>query len=97
MQVSTTLSIPEINELLKLPLLELISLANQSRAEIFGSNFELCSIINAKSGLCSQDCIFQGLVFMANGMFTGGYLTMNGREVEEDQRLVEEVIRAWQN
>ncbi len=44
--------------LLNTPLLELISLANKTRAESVGSGFELCSIINAKSGLCSEDCKF---------------------------------------
>ena len=44
--------------LLNTPLPELISLANKTRAESLGSRFELCSIINAKSGLCSEDCKF---------------------------------------
>ena len=48
----------EINSLLNLPLPELISLANKIRKEHFGSKLELCSIINAKSGYCSQDCKF---------------------------------------
>jgi biotin synthase len=41
---------------------------------------------------------FQGLAFMAgaNGMFTGGYLTINGREVEEDQKLVKAILKAWE-
>lgn len=44
--------------LLNTLLLELVSLANKTRAESVGSGFELCSIINAKSGLCSEDCKF---------------------------------------
>jgi len=41
---------------------------------------------------------FQALGFMAgaNGMLIGGYLTIKGRSVEEDQRLVEQVQRLWQ-
>jgi len=40
---------------------------------------------------------FQAMAFLAgaNGMITGGYLTQRGREVAEDQRLVEEVRVAW--
>jgi len=48
----------ELNSLLKLPLLELLALANNIRKDSLGCAFELCSIINAKSGLCSQDCKF---------------------------------------
>lgn len=41
---------------------------------------------------------FQSMAFMAgaNGMLIGGYLTIKGRSVEEDRRLVEEVEKAWQ-
>ncbi len=45
-------------ELLKLPLAELVSVANKIRKEFSGCNLELCSILNAKSGLCSEDCKF---------------------------------------
>ena len=40
---------------------------------------------------------FQALAFMAgaNGMLIGGYLTIKGREVEQDWKLVEEVRKAW--
>lgn len=40
---------------------------------------------------------FQGLAFLAgaNGMLIGGYLTVKGREVEEDKRLVEEIKKLW--
>ena len=48
----------EANSLLKLPLLELLSLADKIRRDSLGSKFELCSIINAKSGYCSEDCKF---------------------------------------
>lgn len=48
----------EINTLLKLPLSELISIADKVRREFVGTNLDLCSIMNAKSGLCAQDCKF---------------------------------------
>lgn len=48
----------KIDSLLKLPLWELLSLAHKTRRDCLGSKFELCSIINAKSGLCSEDCKF---------------------------------------
>jgi len=44
--------------LLELPLIELISQANKVREKFLGSNLELCSIINAKSGRCPEDCKF---------------------------------------
>ena len=48
----------EINSLLNLPLPELLSLANKTRKDYLGSKLELCSIINAKSGYCGEDCKF---------------------------------------
>ena len=41
---------------------------------------------------------FQALAFMAgaNGMLIGGYLTIRGRDVEEDKRLIKEVENLWQ-
>lgn len=48
----------ELNTLSKLPLLELVAMANSIRRESAGSKMELCSIMNAKSGLCAQDCKF---------------------------------------
>ena len=48
----------EINHLLDLPLAELISAADKVRREEAGRRLELCSIMNAKSGMCSEDCKF---------------------------------------
>lgn len=48
----------EIRALLDLTLLELVSIANKVRSEHAGSKIELCSIMNAKSGLCAEDCKF---------------------------------------
>lgn len=44
--------------LLQMPLTDLISRADEIRRDFIGSKLELCSIINAKSGLCSEDCKF---------------------------------------
>jgi len=48
----------QINSFLNLPLPELISVANKTREDFAGSELELCSIMNAKSGLCAEDCKF---------------------------------------
>lgn len=48
----------EVNSLLTLPLPELISMADKARREFAGANLELCNIMNAKSGLCGEDCKF---------------------------------------
>lgn len=48
----------EIGALLELSLPELISRADKVRQEFTGSKLELCNILNAKSGLCNQDCKF---------------------------------------
>ena len=44
--------------LLEKPLTELIALADKTRKECVGGKIELCNIMNAKSGLCSEDCKF---------------------------------------
>ncbi len=52
------MNMQELNTLCRLPLLDLIATANRIRQDLAGPNLELCSIMNAKSGLCSQDCKF---------------------------------------
>jgi len=47
-----------IDKFLKLPLAQLIAKADKMRQQFAGNRVELCNIINAKSGLCSQDCKF---------------------------------------
>lgn len=47
-----------INAVLNLPLTELIAMADRIRRKFTGSTIELCAIMNAKSGLCGQDCKF---------------------------------------
>jgi biotin synthase len=47
-----------INSLLKLSLPELIYEADKIRRQFSGTKIELCNILNAKSGLCNEDCRF---------------------------------------
>jgi len=43
---------------LETPLEELISLANQVRKKYIGTKLDLCNILNARCGLCGEDCKF---------------------------------------
>jgi biotin synthase len=44
--------------LLNTPLQELICRANEVRKKFIGNKLELCNILNARSGLCPEDCKF---------------------------------------
>ncbi|MFA5875192.1 MAG: biotin synthase BioB [Candidatus Margulisiibacteriota bacterium] len=48
----------DLNFLLNAPLMQLVAMANQVRAKFLGDRLDICSIINAKSGRCSEDCKF---------------------------------------
>jgi biotin synthase len=48
----------ELVEPLNTPLKGLIAQANEVRKRFVGNKLELCNILNAKSGLCSEDCKF---------------------------------------
>lgn len=48
----------DIDSLIELPLKELILSADNLRRGNTGNSLDLCNIMNAKSGLCSQDCKF---------------------------------------
>jgi biotin synthase len=52
------ITIAEINDLQKLSLQELAALALEQKLANRGRQVSLCSIINAKSGKCSEDCRF---------------------------------------
>ncbi|WAC07623.1 MAG: biotin synthase BioB [Thermodesulfobacteriota bacterium] len=55
------ISFTEAKKLLNTPpihLVYLIAIAHNVRHHFFGDNVGLCTIINAKSGRCSEDCIF---------------------------------------
>ena len=45
-------------QLLSLPLEELMRRADKARREFIGPRIEVCGVINAKSGSCSEDCKF---------------------------------------
>jgi biotin synthase len=47
-----------LEDLLGLPTSELLARANSVRKESVGSNLQLCSILSARSGSCSEDCQF---------------------------------------
>jgi biotin synthase len=51
-------AVKDLLPLLKVPLPELMCAADRIRAKYCGSRFDLCSIVNARSGRCSEDCRF---------------------------------------
>ncbi len=54
-------------------------------------------VIRVIAGRESRMKDYQAMAFMAgaNGMMVGGYLTVNGRSIEEDRELVAEIERIW--
>ncbi|MFA5143215.1 MAG: biotin synthase BioB [Candidatus Omnitrophota bacterium] len=48
----------KIRSLIKLPLSKLAAMADKVRAKNIGARLELCTILNAKSGSCAEDCKF---------------------------------------
>lgn len=52
------LSIEDIKPLIDMSVSELIFSADKIRKEYCGSQIDICSISNAKSGICSEDCKF---------------------------------------
>nr|HDN00140.1 biotin synthase BioB [Deltaproteobacteria bacterium] len=51
-------SIDKIRDLLKMPLSDLMALALDAKLRDRGDRFSLCTIMNVKSGRCSEDCAF---------------------------------------
>ena len=51
-------SIDKIKDLLKLPLFELMARARAAKLRERGRSFSLCTIMNVKSGRCTEDCAF---------------------------------------
>lgn len=51
-------SVDKSNDLLKLPLSELIALARDAKLRERSDSFSLCTIMNVKSGRCTEDCAF---------------------------------------
>ncbi len=56
-------------------------------------------IIRVIAGRESRIKDYQAMAFMAgaNGMMVGGYLTVNGRSIEEDKELVAEIEKMWES
>lgn len=52
------LSKKEVLKLLNIPTEELIGAANSVRKHLCNESFDICTIINAKSGACSENCKF---------------------------------------
>lgn len=75
--------------LLELPLPELLSLADKTRKDSTGSKFELCNIINAKSGLCGEDCKFCAQSFRHTAGISTYPLKQKTRIVEAAKRAKE--------
>ncbi|MDP6685776.1 MAG: biotin synthase BioB [Candidatus Omnitrophota bacterium] len=78
--------IHNIDSLLELRLSELISKANEVRCKSVGSKLELCNILNAKSGSCSEDCKFCA----QSSYHSAGVSTYSLKNVEE-------IVKAAQN
>ncbi|MGB5824108.1 MAG: biotin synthase BioB [Proteocatella sp.] len=72
-------------ELFKQPLKELAEAADEIRRYFCGNDFDLCSIINAKSGQCSENCKFCS---QSSHFRTGSqeYAVLQNQEILEEGR-----------
>ena len=52
------MDLSEASRIVDMPLEEVLSLASKVRRNKVGSELEICGVINAKSGSCSEDCKF---------------------------------------
>jgi len=77
----------EIKPLMDLPLAELISIASKIRQDFAGSKIELCNIMNAKSGLCGEDCKFCA----QSGRHSTG---VNSYPLKKKEEMIEAALRA---
>lgn len=48
----------DLESMISMPMEDLLALAGKARREHTGNHLEVCGIINAKSGKCSEDCKF---------------------------------------
>jgi len=72
-----------------LPLDELLSMADRARRAGVGADIELCGIVNAKSGACSEDCRFCAQS-AHHSSDIGTYPLMSPDEIYEAAREAEE-------
>lgn len=56
--VETDMQQKEFHSLIEMPLSELMEKADKVRSASIGNKLDICTITNAKSGLCSEDCKF---------------------------------------
>ena len=72
---STVMEIDYWLSLYQLPWHELSNIASRYREEYFRHNLDFCSIVNAKSGRCSEDCLFCAQsVYYSTGIEEYSYL-----------------------
>ncbi|NQT32404.1 MAG: biotin synthase BioB [Candidatus Omnitrophica bacterium] len=80
----------DAERIIKMPLEELLLLANRTRSEEVGREIEICGVVNAKSGKCSEDCKFCAQ--------SGHYSTeLNEFSLRSKDDIVSEAIEAKRN
>lgn len=77
----------EILALVDTPLEELIKAADEIRSFFCGSDFDLCTIINGKSGKCSEDCKYCAQSIKYNTTFEDSYPLLSTNELLEQAKI----------
>lgn len=79
----------ELLGLLEIDLYDLLYAANKLRQKNFGNKIKFCSIVNAKSGKCSEDCRFCA----QSGHYSGNAPEYNLKEPQEILEAAKEAER----